>query len=594
MNGNIAQRETLRWPAAKADGYAQIEQGRIEVCDPLPGGRFATINPLPPAILRKNGKWLAGEEQVSAGDKLEWSVQQAPLFDLTVCADRMQASFILHAAVGYAWEAVDAGPTRRLELRVAPNEQAIVETVSLSAVLAAADARGIRVNVDAAVIQRELLEQTGKPVIFASGQVMVQGEDARIEHFVHPEVESRVFEVGGKVNFRNHLHIPMVKKGDLIARKLPRTMGSPGCDVFGKVTIPPEPKDIAVQGSQLVDIGEDGSIVAREEGRPRMFTSGNTRKFDISKMYTVQGNVDIETGNIAFSGDVVVYGNVMDNMIIEALGNVYIYGSVFHSTVTAAGSVHVRGNIIGSSLYSGYFGVLYNRMYQMAKELDGAIAELLQAARQLGRSLAQRGQMAHVGHVVSTLLVSKYKEVPALIRQLLEVIVNIRRLKRDAYSELYEQASLLLRHDRLVEQSSDLFASSLGDSLRSAWTELMGMQERRAVIAVNQCHNSELRANGNIVIHREGVLLSRLFAGQSIVFRDPASVCRGSALEAGDAIVAQQVGGRSGALTTLKARRHIRVKMLQASRICIGRACVDIASLKGEQIFDAESIRTFT
>lgn len=593
MNGNTAQRETQRWTAAKANGYAQIEDGRIEVRDPLEGGSFATIKPLPPAVVRKNGIRITGEEHVSAADRLEWSVQQTPMFDITVSPDNMQAWFTLHEAVRFAWDIVDAGPACRLELHVAPNKQIVLETVSLAEVLAAADARGIRMNVEAAVIQRELLEQTGRPVLFAFGQVETPGEDARIEHFFNPEVESRFFEVGGKVDFRNHLHIPMVKIGELIARKLQRTKGTPGYDVYGKVTIPPETKDIAVEASKLVDMTEDGRITARAEGRPRMFIVGNTRKFDISTIYSVNGNVDIETGNIAFSGDVVVHGNVMDNMIIEALGNVYIYGNVFHSTVTAAGSVHVRGNIIGSSLYSGYFGVLYNRMYKMAKELDGSIAELLQAAQQLGRTLQQRGQTAHAGQVVSMLLVSKYDYIPLQIRQLLEVVNNIRRLKKEAYSVLYEQAPLLLRHDRLAKQMSDAFLRGLGVALRSAWTELMDMQEKRAVIAVNQCHNSELRANGNIVIYREGVLRSMLYAGQSIVFRHPAGVCRGSALEAGDSIVAQQVGGRSGALTTLKARRQIRVKTMQAGRVCIGRACVDIASVTAEQTFDADSISTF-
>jgi hypothetical protein len=38
------------------------------------------------------------------------------------------------------------------------------------------------------------------------------------------------------------------------------------------------------------------------------------------------------TGNIVFAGDVIIYGDVMDKMIIESPGNIYVSGSVFNST----------------------------------------------------------------------------------------------------------------------------------------------------------------------------------------------------------------------------------------------------------------------
>lgn len=56
-------------------------------------------------------------------------------------------------------------------------------------------------------------------------------------------------------------------------------------------------------------------------------------------------------------------------MIIESLGNVYVEGSVYNSTITATGSIVVKGNVVNSNLYSGYFGVMYNRIFNCSKLL---------------------------------------------------------------------------------------------------------------------------------------------------------------------------------------------------------------------------------
>jgi uncharacterized protein (DUF342 family) len=86
-------------------------------------------------------------------------------------------------------------------------------------------------------------------------------------------------------------------------------------------------------------------------------TGNQIKYFEINTAYIVPGNVDLQTGNIVFAGDVIVYGDVMDNLIIKSLGNIYVGGSVFNSTLTASGSIAVKGNVLGSNLYSGNFGM---------------------------------------------------------------------------------------------------------------------------------------------------------------------------------------------------------------------------------------------
>lgn len=102
---------------------------------------------------------------------------------------------------------------------------------------------------------------------------------------------------------------------------------------------------------------------------------------------------------MTFSGDVIIYGNVNDNMIVESLGNVYVYGCVYRATITATGSIYVRDNVLGSKLYSGYFGVLFNRLYKTSKRLSEEIGELIAATRVLTEVLEKRGQKAGLGQL---------------------------------------------------------------------------------------------------------------------------------------------------------------------------------------------------
>jgi uncharacterized protein (DUF342 family) len=105
-----------------------------------------------------------------------------------------------------------------------------------------------------------------------------------------------------------------------------------------------------------VEISAKGEIIALASGRPKILGQ-DVRYIDISKEFVVNGDVDMRTGNITFSGDVIIYGDVLDHMIIESLGNVYITGNVYNSTITATGSIIIKGNVTNSHLYSGYFGL---------------------------------------------------------------------------------------------------------------------------------------------------------------------------------------------------------------------------------------------
>lgn len=572
------------------DGWIQVEEHKITVHDPVDGGKLPVISAVAPVKLKINDVEVESESTVSSSDRIHWEIDEKALFDIKVTEDKLCAFFHLHSKERCAWRLVNTESLPRIIITAEEDKNIVLETVDLGDVAAILEQKSIKSNLDLASIQQELVQPTYRPVVVAKGKAAISGKDAQLEVYFSEQVESQFFEISGSVDFRNHLQIPSVNKGERIAKKIPMVDGIPGYNVYGNVIMPVPPKDIFVVVKSSVELTPDGEIIARKEGRPRI-TGNRIKTFDISTSYIVSGDVDIETGNIVFSGDIIVYGNVTDSMIVESLGNVYIYGSIFNATITATGSIHVRGNVLGSKLYSGYFGVMFNRLYNSSKMLSEHIEKLLAAARMLEQAMESRKQTIRFGQIVLLLIESKLKDIPAAVKELLSVVSNIQHIKKEEYQKLMEMSQMFFQPTKLLETATYSFFQSFLALLRETHQEVARMQEEKVQIMINQCHNSELKSNGDIIILRDGVLLSDLFSAGNILFQHDLAVCRGAKLEADGVISAKIVGGQTGVNTLLKAKRQIIVKKMYAGRVCVGRYCTDIYDLVENKTFNANNMK---
>ncbi|WP_167858993.1 FapA family protein [Paenibacillus cymbidii] len=572
------------------DGWVQVKDQTIVVRDPDEGGKPPLIRAEGPVRLIVNGQHVQAEVAVSSKDSIRWEIEEKSLFGITVSKNKLHAHFHLHAKERCAWRLTETARGNKLTIAAEENKEIVLATVHLSDVVGHIELKAIRAVLDIAAIQRELEHPTYKPVLIAAGKEAVPGKDAELEIYFSEQVESQFFEVSGTVDFRNHLQIPTVGSGELIARKLPPVDGIPGYDVYGNVIVPAAPKDIMIVAKPSVEWTADGKIKALKSGRPRI-TGGKIKTFDISTSYVVYGDVDIETGNIVFAGDVIVYGNVTDHMIIESLGNVYVYGNVYQATITATGSVYVRGNVLGSKLYCGYFGVMFNRLYNASKILSEQIAKLQAASLMLQQTLEAKNSKVRYGQIVILLMENKFKDIPATVVELLSIIASIRHIKQKEYGKLQEMCALLLQPAQLLEVATASFVQSIVTLLQETHQEVARMQEEKSEIKLNQCHRSELKSNGDILVENDGVVSSDLFAAGDIVFVRDTAVCRGSSLEAGGSITAKTIGGQTGVGSLLKAKKHISVQKMLSGRICIGKYCRDIFEPVENMIYHVQDVK---
>lgn len=583
-----------RKPSAKQhDGSIEIANNHIIIRDPQMNGAKPTIAPSEHVKIKVNQQWVDEPTKVCSTDTLEWELNPPPLFEIVVSEDKLQAYLHVKSLERFEWRLKNQMPLKHLILAFEEDKNSIVETVDLFKIMSELEKMKITANVDLPAIQTELANPSFTGVLVAAGKAPVPSEDASLEIYFSEQLENQFFEISGSIDYRNHLKIPSVKRGEVIAKKIPAKVGIPGYDVYGNVVVPNAPKDILIIAKKDVQLREDGILIALNEGRPRVTGPEKIKTFDISRSFVIPGNVDIETGNIVFSGDVIVYGDITDNMIVESLGNVYVYGSIYNATVTATGSIFAKGNVMGSKLYSGYFGVLFNRLYQCSNVLKEQYSQMIEASKLLIAQLGKKSSGIRYGQIMLLLMENKFRELPKITKELMTVISNIQHIKKDEYQQLINMVECFLSPPKLIDTMTPGRMQLLHSLMSETSQEVSRMQEARVFIQINQCHNCELKSNGDIILQRDGVLLSELYSSGNIVFKNPQAVCRGSNIVADGSIAASVVGGHTGASSMLKAKKKIHINELKSGRICIQNYCVDIHEPVKHASFDKNTIRSF-
>jgi uncharacterized protein (DUF342 family) len=180
----------------------------------------------------------------------------------------------------------------------------------------------------------------------AEGTRPENGRDSYIQYnFETDQTKVRLREgAGGKVDFKDLNIIQNVVQGQPLAVQIPAENGTTGRTVTGKVIPAKNGKEIALPVGKNVHVGDDGAtIIADMNGQ--VIVSGG--KINVEPVYTVDGNVNLKTGNIIFLGTVVVRGNVEDGFSVKAAGNIEVDGTVEKAELDAEGDIIVHQGIAG-------------------------------------------------------------------------------------------------------------------------------------------------------------------------------------------------------------------------------------------------------
>lgn len=206
------------------------------------------------------------------------------------------------------------------------------------------DMHGIIALVDEGALRR-LVEEGARSVthgVIARGEPAVQPEAEKWEAAEKPETPSLNFEPGS-IDYREYGVLTAIESGQLLARRVPAIDGRRGRDVFGKIIEPGE----AITHPELK---AGAGTVVMADGIYATMAGELQRDGDLLSVLPVRrivGDVDFSTGNISFPGAVIILGSILDRFVVQCSGSLEVSGSIHGATVTAGGSIRVRGGIIG-------------------------------------------------------------------------------------------------------------------------------------------------------------------------------------------------------------------------------------------------------
>jgi uncharacterized protein (DUF342 family) len=187
-----------------------------------------------------------------------------------------------------------------------------------------------------------------EPVAAAEGAKPADGRDAYIQYnFETDQSKVRIRETSnGTVDFKELNIIQNVVESQPLAKKIPPEMGVMGRTVTGKVIPAKNGRDTSLPVGKNVHVGDDGVTIIADINGQVVVISG---KINVEPIYTVQGDVNLKTGNIIFLGTVIINGNVEDGFSVKAAGNIEVNGTVEKAELDAEGDVIVHQGITGKN-----------------------------------------------------------------------------------------------------------------------------------------------------------------------------------------------------------------------------------------------------
>lgn len=201
----------------------------------------------------------------------------------------------------------------------------------------------IKFGINEAVI-KEIAENYSPhqfPVQIAEGIASENGIDGKLESKL--DLNTEVDRSEGW-DFREVLRIPTVKVEDELATIIPPTQGKNGKNVFGKEILARPGKPILMRPGKNVKYNEENkTFYATAEGQVNF----GSRAINVYTVYEVHENISMKTGNIDFSGSVVIRGDVPTGFTVKATGDIKIFGLVEAAQIIAEGSVFISEGIAG-------------------------------------------------------------------------------------------------------------------------------------------------------------------------------------------------------------------------------------------------------
>ncbi len=358
-------------------------------------------------------------------------------------------------------------------------------------------------------------------ILVASGVKVNEGKNATVNYnFNINKDEVHFEEEDGKVNFKELNNIQNVVAGQILATKEAATEGEPGRTVTNKLMPAKSGKDTVLLAGRNTKVTDDGlSIVSEINGQ--VYLMGG--RVVVDPVYTIQGDVNLKTGNVLFLGTVIIQGNVEDGFSIKAAGNIEIHGSVGKCELDAEGDIIINGGVMGKnegliksgkSLYAKFIESVKVEVNEGVYAQDGILHSYIDAIKEIlcvGKRGAIVGGRLRAGELVKTKTIGSIANPETIIevgidpkkRQVMEEQIDKREkaykelepLKAN-YENLKNQKQVMKKlppeKEELLIQLRDKVAQ-LNGVIKTANEEIKGIEE----------YLSQLKSKGKVIASKK-------------------------------------------------------------------------------------------
>jgi uncharacterized protein len=195
-----------------------------------------------------------------------------------------------------------------------------------------------------------------KEIIIAQGEEPVPGRDGKIKyHFETEFTNPGKINEDGSIDFKERGAIPFVSKGETLAVKTAAKEGKSGIDISGIPIQVDEVINPVFTAGAGTEISEDElTITAVLDGQPNLDAMGT---ITVNPELAISGDVDFETGNIDFKGNIVVNGMVkegfsvkgvnltakeLEGATIDLTGDLNISAGITDSKISTQGNIYAK------------------------------------------------------------------------------------------------------------------------------------------------------------------------------------------------------------------------------------------------------------
>ncbi|MGL4875851.1 MAG: flagellar assembly protein A [Clostridium sp.] len=338
-----------------------------------------------------------------------------------------------------------------------------------------------------------------------------------------------------KIDHRNRNDITIVKKGEIIAEVIQGRIGTHGIDVFNKVILKKNKRPLnikCIEGCAL----KENKIIALTDGKVRI----RGLEFAVSKILEINKNIDMNSGNINFAGDLFINGNVGIGMSVTSGERLTLQGNGEECTLISKKEAIINGSLIQSNILVGIKDKNLLDYLDNLKKLDTRINELLDYLEQI----LKNNKNTRFGEMVKVIIEKKLQDIPKIVFMLL-----IYKKDNEHFLEKIKEKFIGLGP---LSIKSIFEIKEIGQAIQKEIENKEKDIEEKSNLEIRYVQDTKINCYGDIIFTGKGEYISHIVSKGSIRFKGENSIARGGHLKAEEDIECNTIGSTGGAKTIVE------------------------------------------